>query len=138
MDEFTKQDLETIYSGAWEIGAINLLGLANSLPKYIEKARKTEYKDKHPAIQLLLAHMSFLAGNSLGPEEETAKKVKAMIDGTLSECYVGVEFRELNNAEQEAFREWARENQTPEHFAKKGLYSPEVRNEWERIGYKGT
>ena len=43
-------------------------------------------------------------------------------------------FRTLPPDEEAAFRQWARENATPEHLAKAGLYHPAVRNEWWRMG----
>lgn len=43
-------------------------------------------------------------------------------------------FRTLTPNEEAAFRQWARENATPEHFAKAGLYHPVVRDEWWRMG----
>lgn len=136
MNELTKQDLETIYNAAWAAGAINLLGLANALPKYIEKARNTPYGDKHPAIQLLLGHMSFLAGGSLGPDEEIAKQVKIMIDDENPSAMDYI-FKNLPTQDREEFRQWAKDNQTPEQYKKRNILHPIVRDEWEKIGYKG-
>jgi hypothetical protein len=45
----------------------------------------------------------------------------------------GIVFRSLDNPEIEAFRQWARDNDTAEHRAKSGLYHPVVREEWARI-----
>lgn len=42
-------------------------------------------------------------------------------------------FRELDETEAETFRQWARDNDTPEHRAKGAIYHPVVRDEWEKI-----
>ncbi len=42
-------------------------------------------------------------------------------------------FRTLATDEVAKFQEWARENDTPEHRAKAGIYHPTVRAEWARI-----
>ena len=47
-------------------------------------------------------------------------------------------FRKLDQNEEEDFRAWARENQTAEHYEKRDVYHPVVRDEWERIGFQGA
>lgn len=46
-------------------------------------------------------------------------------------------FRNLDDKEEEIFRQWARDNQTPEHYEKRDLYHPVIREEWEKIRFKG-
>ncbi len=44
-----------------------------------------------------------------------------------------IAFRPLASDEISTFQQWARDNDTPEHRAKAGLYHPTVRAEWARI-----
>lgn len=53
----------------------------------------------------------------------------------MSEVLPNSFFRPLSEEEIEEFREWARENAVPEHFAKGGIYHPSVRDEWEKMGH---
>jgi hypothetical protein len=48
-------------------------------------------------------------------------------------------FKELTVDEENGFREWARDpvNHTQEHWEKRGIYHPVVRDEWEKVGFKG-
>ena len=46
-------------------------------------------------------------------------------------------FRDLNAKEEIVFRQWARDHQTTEHYSKKMIYHPVIRDEWSCIGYKG-
>jgi len=46
-------------------------------------------------------------------------------------------FRDLTDEEEEQFKQWARDNQTAEHYEKREVYHPVIRKEWEKIGFKG-
>lgn len=48
-------------------------------------------------------------------------------------------FKKLTVDEENGFREWARDpvNHTQEHWEKRGIYHPVIRDEWEKIGFKG-
>lgn len=52
-----------------------------------------------------------------------------MSDNTTTD----IAFRTLATAEVDTFQQWARDNDTPAHRAKAGLYHPMVRAEWARI-----
>lgn len=45
-----------------------------------------------------------------------------------------IAFRDIPENEKEDYRQWARDNATPEHFSKSELYHPLVREEWDKMG----